>query len=221
MRRRDAPVRSMGGRSLSSTRLFPFPHGKGLGVRSPRVTRILSFCHVLSLCQLCHPERSRRISAKRCSCLCVILTVASERSLRATTSDSFAQRSRYRFQISASNWIVILSAAKSRAKRVIAAQVAPSYQGEADASPSMRRVRVQIPNSAPPFPLCHPERSQGPEPVLSILEGRSDASSSPFLTIERPYYIVRPFYEARHQTHSTLSPRQCRQDPERHLVRRR
>jgi hypothetical protein len=48
---------------------------------------------------LCHPERSRRIGAcpeysrraKRCSCLSVILTVASERSLRATTSDSFAQ----------------------------------------------------------------------------------------------------------------------------------
>src|SRR5882757_7629851 len=35
-----------------------------------------------------------------------------------------------------------------------------SCQGEADASSSMRRVRVQIPNSAPYF-FVHPERSRG------------------------------------------------------------
>ena len=47
----------------------------------------------------------------------VILTEASERSLRATTSDSFAQRSRYRFQVSSSNSCVILE--RSEESRIL------------------------------------------------------------------------------------------------------
>jgi hypothetical protein len=51
------------------------------------------------------------------SFLRVILTEASERSLRATTSDSFAQRSRYRFQVSSSSSCVILE--RSEESRIL------------------------------------------------------------------------------------------------------
>ena len=55
---------------------------------------------------LCAPEQSEQGSPNPSSgsnLFSVILTEASERSLRGRISDSFAKRSRYRFQVSASN----------------------------------------------------------------------------------------------------------------------
>src|SRR5882762_6123587 len=55
---RDCPLpkSSLPPRAAAPDLLSPFPQGKGLGVRLPAA-------HLSS----CHPERSRRISAKRCS----------------------------------------------------------------------------------------------------------------------------------------------------------
>ena len=60
----------------------------------------------------------------------VIVTVASVRSLRGRTSDSFAERSRYRFLVSASNPIVILTE--------------PSYAERKDSAPPCFRFPFDV-----------------------------------------------------------------------------
>jgi hypothetical protein len=136
-----------------SPRLFPFPQGKGLGVRLPRTRSDALF--------FCHPDQSEQSSLRGTSdsfAKSVILTEASERSLRGRTSDSFAHRSRHRFQVAASKKSVILT---ERAKLAEVEGPRTASRGEADTGSKSPHPTAVI---APYFlgsPFLHREGGQG------------------------------------------------------------
>jgi hypothetical protein len=111
---------------------------------------------------------------------------------------------------------------------------ASPYQGEADASSSMRRVRVRIPNSPPLIFSSHPERSEGsrrPFQCLSSITHPTDEFLPnrlfPFprrkglgvrLLEPRPFLLCHPepsegsrraFQRPASVTHPSLRPRRC------------